>query len=138
MQVARKAVVVDDMDFCRAFLTDYLTEQSYQVMSFPSATDFIAHCTVDGRCLCSEPCVDLLLLDNKMPGLSGLDFLKKRSDLGCKLKSEQLAMFSGSWTKKEKQQAENLGCLTFPKPYDVSAMDSWLEGLEMKNRVCAK
>jgi DNA-binding NtrC family response regulator len=65
--MARILLIDDDSDFAE-FLRDKLSDQGHEVRG-----PFLAE---EGlRLLATEP-VDLVLLDNKMPGMSGLDFLE--------------------------------------------------------------
>jgi CheY-like chemotaxis protein len=127
-------VVIDDMEFCRDFLTDLLQERGYQVSSFDSARSFVVCAAAEERCPYTQPCADLVLLDNQMPGLSGIDFLTQQRAKGCQLKASQFAIFSGSWTPDEEKCVENFGCQIFSKPYDVNALFNWLDNLPKLNQ----
>lgn len=125
-----RAIVIDDMTSCREFLVELLESRGYQVQSYP---DLSAHplCKApESGCPTPLACPDVLLLDNRMPYMSGLEFLERQRRNGCRLDSKAKAIFSGSWSTEELQQAGQLGCRVFSKPFSVKIVEDWLEELE--------
>lgn len=60
--------IVDDDDDVREALEGYLQSLHYQAQTFASAEAFLASS--------ERAAVDCMILDNRMPGLSGLELLK--------------------------------------------------------------
>jgi len=127
-----RAIVIDDMSFCRDLLTDFLEERGYQVLSYPDVTSCPLFPARNAECDKAAPCADFLLTDNRMPHMQGLDFLELLSLGKCKINSLCKAIFSAHWTQEELAQANNLGCEVFHKPYDLDKLSSWLEAQERK------
>ena len=74
----RKSIfVVDDDEFVRGALKTLLRSAGYDVQTFESAEAFLDHAAEEGSCL--------LILDVRMPGLSGLELQKGLVDAGRKL-----------------------------------------------------
>ena len=69
-----RCIVVDDEPIARKGMEEYITEIAYlnHVGSFESAGD--------ARIFLSDQVVDLMLLDIRMPKLTGIDFLKELKD----------------------------------------------------------
>lgn len=124
-----KAVVIDDVAFCRSFLTDMLEDRGYEVTEFSAAVDFVGHCRANGQCPVEKACVDLLLTDNQMPHLTGLELLEAQAVKGCKLSKETRAIISGSWSVKDLKKAASLDCKTFAKPH-LDGLQNWLDRIE--------
>ena len=76
---AREPVVhiIDDDKGLRAAITDLLQSVGYQVASYESPTEFL-QADFDDRPAC-------LILDIRMPGVSGLDFQDQLTSEGCVL-----------------------------------------------------
>ena len=130
MQQKFRAVVIDDMDFCRDLLTDFLEDRGYQVLSLADATSCPLFPPRDINCPKQSACADFLLTDNRMPHMQGLDFLDLQATSECHLKTHCKAIFSANWTQEELDKAAQLGCKIFHKPYDLAALESWLDEQE--------
>lgn len=123
-----KALVVDDDPLCRDMLAEILLEKGYQVSLCPSPGEFFAQhesCQADVR-----PCVDVLISDNRMPGMCGVDFLTKlKGEFNCLLPVQQMALISGDWHPQDLNRAEELGCQIFSKPTPIDTLFAWLDSL---------
>jgi len=64
-----KIFVVDDERIIRVSLSDDLRDYGYEVNEFANASSALV--------MLNELTPDVIITDFKMPGLSGLDFLKK-------------------------------------------------------------
>jgi CheY-like chemotaxis protein len=125
-----KAVVIDDDLFCREFIAEILADRGYWVASYATAHS-LPFCNSKGDlCQCEHACAELLLTDNQMPRLTGLEMIEQQQAKGCKLTAGNRAVISGSWSPKERQKAQQLGCQTFVKPYDLKGIDDWLSACE--------
>lgn len=125
-----KAVVIDDVALCRDFLAEVLDDRGYEVTSYASAEDFV-HCSCPGdRCQAEQPCVELLLTDNHMPHLTGLELIEKQLAMGCKLAAGRRGVVSGYWKKSDLNKAEQLGCQVFEKPYNLKKLNDWFSACE--------
>ena len=122
-----KAVVIDDLDWCRELLTEILEEKGYAVRSYAQAETF-PFCSDPTRpCQSSEACADLLLTDNRMPNLTGLEMVAQQRARGCKLCQGKRAVISGSWTGAERGRAHALGCHVLEKPFNLKGLQAWLQ-----------
>jgi CheY-like chemotaxis protein len=81
------------------------------------------------ECICPQghACGDMLITDNRMPGMTGLEFVEHQSRRGCKGIVGNKLVVSGSWTPAEIATAEQLGCKVLHKPYNISQLVSWVE-----------
>jgi CheY-like chemotaxis protein len=125
-----KAVVIDDLDLFRDFLTELLKERGYDVVSYAAPDEF--GCGSNGECHCpkEQKDVDLLLTDNRMKPVSGLGLIEQQLHTNCRQLAKNRAVLSGSWTREEKEKAERLGCQTFEKPCNLGTLSAWLDKCE--------
>ncbi len=123
----KTAIVIDDHDFCRDLLGNYLREKGYIVMCADSASSCELYNDKLFKCSKEKPCSQVLLTDNQMPEINGLDLIARQMGGGCKVPMQKKAVISGTWTQDELTQAENMGCKVFYKPFDLAEIDEWLE-----------
>ena len=125
-----RAIVIDDMDFCRELLTDFLQDRGYQVISFPDPTTCPLFPARQSECPKQFACADFLLTDNRMPHLAGVDFLELQAQGKCKIEVSRKAILSAYWTVEDLSRVEQLGCRSVSKPYDLKRLGSWLDSQE--------
>jgi len=104
-----------------------LESRGYEVISAPDPTLCPIYATLEERCPHDEACGDFLLTDNRMPNMTGLEFVEAQNRRGCKGIVEHKAIISGTWSTQEREKAEKLGCKIFTKPYRVEEICSWLD-----------
>src|SRR6056297_1791443 len=122
----KTALLFEDNDFYREVLTEILHEKNFQVMAY---TDPKAFLTTKADC-CSannKPCADVMITDNQMPGMTGLEFLEHVEARGCKLPNASKAIISGNWAEQDHVQAMTLGCKVFHKPTSLDDLLIWLD-----------
>ncbi|APG27585.1 hypothetical protein A7E78_06895 [Syntrophotalea acetylenivorans] len=126
----KKAVVVDDDDYCRYSLSSFLRKNGYEVTCFDSGIYCELHKGSQSMCSKEEPCGHFFLTDNRMPGIDGLMLIARQNNGACKVPIEMKAVLSGAFTTDELAQAEKLGCKIFQKPYDFDEISKWLDQQE--------
>jgi len=123
-----RALVLDDYDIIISMLTEFLTNRDYEVFSFN--TPMVCPLQLIPECNCNENevCVDVIISDIEMPGMTGLSFIENHREKGCKC--QNVAVISGSWTANDLAKAEELGCKIFHKPFSMEKLGVWLDGVE--------
>jgi two-component system response regulator FixJ len=76
-ETSKSVFLVDDDEFVRDALKTLLRSAGYDVQTFESAEAFLDHD--------AEKLTGLLILDIRMPGMSGLELQKRLADAGRKL-----------------------------------------------------
>jgi len=125
-----RAIIIDDMEFCRELLTDFLETRGYEVLSFPDVTSCPLFSAQQLSCPKHSPCADFLLLDNLMPHMTGLDYLELQQQGCCLLNIDRKVIFSANWTADAQARAKELDCQFFHKPYDFDKLEAWLDEQE--------
>ena len=130
MSTKRKAVVIDDLELFRNLLTEVLERRGYEVTSFATPHEY--GCAKKNTCHCNSSVekIDLLLTDNRLSPISGLELIEQLKKLNCRQLAGHRAILSGSWTHEEKTKARQLGCHTFDKPCSVATINAWLDNFE--------
>lgn len=122
--------MIDDIDFCRDLLAEFLEIRGYQVLKYPDVTSCPLFSASSRPCPIHAACADILLLDNLMPHMTGLDFLELQQQGNCLFNIDNKAMFSANWTAADLARAKSLGCKTFHKPYEFKKLAAWLDEKE--------
>ena len=86
------------------------------------------HCDCDG----GLPCLDFLITDNRMPGMTGLEFIQLQAERGCRFEDQQKAIMSGTWREEERRLAQQLGFQVFRKPFNWNEFAAWLAASEQR------
>jgi len=126
MAIEKSILVIDDDELCLSVLSEFLDGDQYHVATFSRATCLMTIKAAE-RCPMKTPCYDVLITDNQMPGMTGLDFLALQQRCGCKIPDHRKAIISGNWCNENLGKAEQLGCQVFDKPYAFDQISNWLE-----------
>jgi two-component system nitrogen regulation response regulator NtrX len=97
-----RVLVVDDEPGVRAMLSAILGDEGYDVLSVPSGEDGVA--------LASERPFDAILLDVWLPGIDGLEALRRMREKGI---DAEVVMISGHGTIDTAVKATKLGAFDF-------------------------
>jgi DNA-binding response OmpR family regulator len=117
---------------CRKLLTDFLVLKGHEVFEYADPTDCQACFQTDVVCLHENSCADILLIDQNMPKMNGLDFIQLQIKLDCKGSARNRALMSANLTRPEIELATQLGCTIFPKPLSLRALLEWIESVKAK------
>ena len=121
-----RLIVIEDDKHCRELLSLILRQNDYDVISLAEPTACPLYSDLESECSHEDACGDFLLTDNRMPRMSGLQFIEIQQARGCKGAVHNKAVISASWTDDELKHAERLGCQIFSKPLDVENILKWL------------
>lgn len=123
--------VVDDDELVRASAADLLADAGYEVSSHASGNMFLMRADL------SAP--GIVILDLRMPGLSGLDVLARLAELGSPLRT---VMLSGAGQVPDAVAALKTGAYNYlEKPYRAAdllqAVDAAVASLEEAEAIAA-
>ena len=128
-----RVIVLEDDETSRKFITLMLKQRGYEVVSAADPTICPVYATPNQACPHEDACGDFLLTDNRMPNMTGLEFIEAQAQRGCKGIILNKAVMSGTWSAEELEKAQKLGCKIFTKPYRISEIIQWLE--EQKQQI---
>lgn len=122
----KTALIFDDNLECRSLMKDVAEMAGYEVMTFSDPTIFLNQREESCCHRETDPCVDLVMTDNQMPGMTGLEFLEMLKRNGCKLPDYNKCIISGAWSQDQLDVAKALGCKVFSKPASIEELQGWL------------
>jgi CheY-like chemotaxis protein len=125
-----KVVIFDDDKDVLDLLTALVTDRGHEALSYSEPTLCPLYLNLSCTCTSGEACGDILITDNHMPQMSGLEFIQEQSLRGCKGINRNKAILSGAWSPEELQLANSLGCKIFYKPFDIKEFIEWIEECE--------
>ncbi len=115
-----RVFVFDAEPTVRLFLSECLKRRGYEVFAFPHGFN----CSVcDGTV-----CADVIITDAVLSHGSGIEFLEKQREVGCR--NKHMAVMAGSWSREENEKARQLGFRTFTKPFTHTELNEWLDEVE--------
>ena len=124
----RRAVIFDDNDLIRFTLWHLFDQRGYEVFTFPEPglcpLHVVQECPFPG----DSSCADLIISDVNMFGESGIDFIEKLVEKGCK--QRRFALMSGTFSAADLVRGERLGCKLFTKPLKMAEVAAWVEEVE--------
>lgn len=127
-----RIILLEDEDLIRFSLSTKLSKLGFEVMSFSDPTQ--SPVFFEGTTDCPLPdgyrCGDFLLTDNRMPNMTGLEFIELQLNRGCRGIAKNIAIMSAFWSKEDIEKAQLLGCEIFQKPCEFEKIKSWLTSRE--------
>lgn len=84
------------------------------------------HCT----CPREEACADILITDNNLSNMTGLELIWQQHLRRCKGTTRNKAVISEAWSRDDYELAQSLGCKIFTKPIAVDEFLKWLDACE--------
>ena len=127
-----RIVLIEDDRYYREFLNGFLKSKGHEVFMPPDLTGCPVYDQTDGACPHEKTCGDVLLINHKMPKMTGLGFVRLQLEQCCKESVHNKALMSVNWTRNEKELATRLGCTIFSKPFRLNSLLDWLECVETK------
>ena len=123
-----KVLVLDDDVQCLNLTEAYFQHKGFEVSAYLQAT-----CPMfeQGAAYCSlnEPIYDLVVVDNDMLNMKGIDFLECIQEKGCKTPNSRKAIISGGISTEDRNRAKDLGVKVFDKPCSLATLDNWIESV---------
>ncbi len=121
-----RALVIDDDVYCLNIASEYFKFKGFEVTALdrPSCQGFKR---VDDGCEVMQPDYDIIVSDNRMPGMTGIDFFEFLDDVGCPIPVQRRALLTGDLTQEEFERASRRGVKVFNKPCSLGDLDLWLE-----------
>lgn len=109
-----------------------LSARGYEVQAFDEAVSCPIYSGQRNTCLAVRPCADIVLAENQMPVMTGIELLLLQSSSGCKTDNRNKALLAPVLDHKERQALEGLGCAFIAKPFRVRTLYSWLDECEKR------
>ncbi len=103
-----------------------LSAMGHQVLTYENPTICEVYSNSDSLCPKDFPCADIVITDNMMPKMSGVDYLTLMNERGCKIMTANKALISAGLTEEQIRYVESLGCRYFSKPFKIAEITTWV------------
>jgi len=124
MSGALCVMIIEDEDSVRESLQWYLEDLGHKVIAK------IAPAWGSGErgeeLLSNLACVDVLIVDQHLPGALGLDYIRQIQAGGCKIAPSRMLLVSGDASSIDMDQARALGVTVVQKPMTFQWFSEWL------------
>jgi two-component system chemotaxis response regulator CheY len=114
----KTAIILDDEPAILEYLELILETLGYEVKTYLSPV----LCPLYNETI---PC-DVLITDNNMPGMNGIEFIKHLRQQERKV--DRIAVMSGNWEDETFSEAEQLNCKIIKKPFEGDVIIDWVNG----------
>lgn len=122
----RTALVIDDDVFCLDIAVEYLSDKEFDITSSLTPTCPMIEQKLE-TCPMETHVYDIVLSDNHMPVMTGLELFELQRHGGCKVPPSHKALISGDISAKDQGRAENISYKVFRKPTSLDLLDSWID-----------
>lgn len=122
-----RILIIEDEESIRDSLQWFLEDLGHEV----TTTSVPHQCDVykGQKCARQKSCTDVLIIDQHLPGMLGLDFAEQLTERGCKGIISNMLLISGDATSVDMQRAKALGVSVVQKPMTFDFLEDWLRQL---------
>lgn len=127
-----RAIVVDDDAMILDVFRHLFENMGYEVLTADTPMTCAFYREHADTCPQHDRCTDILITDNNMPNMTGLELLEMQHHRGCKLTSKNKALMTGNEDSRISEHADVLGCQFFLKPVPISTIIAWVKECEKR------
>lgn len=131
MRNIRINIFDDDPTNLRLF-TAIMASRNYEVQAYDRAVVCPVYKTEVKECGRIKPCADIIITDNQMPGMTGIEMLLEQAQRGCRVDARNIAVASADLDHQQRKIVEGLGCVVFTKPFRLQDLVAWLDDCERR------
>jgi CheY-like chemotaxis protein len=129
----RIIILEDDKSISQLFKTLFACH-GCQVQFFSNPELFNCCALSESQCPLGSPCNDVLITDNMMPKMKGIELLSLLEQKNCKILNSNKALMSSSATSELLSEIDRLDCNFFKKPLSLSTVVKWLNACSERLR----
>ena len=127
-----RVIVCDNEDMVLDVFRHLFERMGYEVLTADTPITCAFYREHADTCPQHDRCTDILITDNNMPNMTGLELLEMQHHRGCKLTSKNKALMTGNADSRLSEHAAVLGCQFFPKPVHISTILAWAQECEKR------
>lgn len=109
-----------------------VSARNYEVYANDRAVVCPVYATPVEGCGRLKPCADIILTDNQMPQMTGIEMLLEQQRRGCRIDIRNKAVASADFDTAQRKIVEGLGCAVFHKPFRLNDIVAWLDDCERR------
>lgn len=124
-----RILIIDSDEASRESIAIFIEMLGYEptIALNPAACDLYS--PNPGDCTKESACIDILIIEQKMPGMTGLQLIQRQLDFGCTVSAQGKVIMSTNLTTEETQLANELGCHVLQKPVTFEALEEMLSSV---------
>jgi CheY-like chemotaxis protein len=126
-----RIIVLDLDEGNRELVSSIARIRGHEVLAFaePYSCPLYSHSECD--CPQDQACGDLMIIDTRMLKMTGLEFIRRQRDHGCKgALHNKLVLSTTAGKEEEIRFAKELGCKIIKKPFKVKDILDWIDECE--------
>lgn len=131
MRKLRVNIFDDDVSNLK-MLKIYMSRRDYEILTFDRPVVCPICSATSDKCNTLNPCADIIITDNQMPEMTGLEMLLHQAQKGCKIDIKNKMLMSSDLDNKEQKLLEELNCTFFSKPFKLNDLLGWLDDCEKR------
>lgn len=117
----------------RNLLGEVFSRRGYDVMSFNQPIICpVYQNNENGSCTNNHPCADVVITDQRMPVMSGIELLQAQAKNGCRLTPMNKALITAYLEESEQKALQDLGAFYLAKPFRMTDLSRWLDACEKR------
>lgn len=124
--------VFDDEPLNLDLFAAIVAARNYEVYASGRAIVCPVYSDQPETCSLLKPCADIILTDNRMPGMTGIEMLQEQAQRGCRIDVRNKALVSADLDAEQRKIAAGLGCAVFDKPFRLDDIFAWLDDCESR------
>lgn len=123
-----KVIIFEDEYLINYSLTKKISANGFEVLSFSDPTECPIFFGPEQKSQEDFDLVrgDYLLTDNRMPNMTGLEFVEQHMQNGWNGVFMNIAVMSAAWSDRDIVKAKKFGCEVFNKPLSIEEILVWL------------
>ena len=122
------ALILDDEPMILSLLQSILGRRGYHVEAYTTPKGCPQYVSEACPCETQTGCPHVILTDFDMPFVTGIEFIEKLKQRGCKC--QHIALISGLLDETALRRAAPLGVKVFTKPFHLKGLEAWLAEAE--------
>jgi len=112
-----KIIIIEDEESIRETMKWHFEDLGHEVLA-ASVPNFCRELNPQ-ECTATKRCGDLLFIDQNLPGVTGLEFVRWLFHRGCQLSPGHIWIMTGDLTAAVQAEAALLGCNAVAKPLSL-------------------
>jgi DNA-binding response OmpR family regulator len=127
-----RILIIDRDETVRETLGVFSEMLGYEPLYAEDAATCQAIHSANQSCSAENACAEILLIDQRLQTMTGLEFVERQIQKGCKAATNCKAVMSDALTKQEFMLARQLGCYVLQKPVTYEIFENWLQSISQK------
>jgi CheY-like chemotaxis protein len=122
-----KVILLEDDEDLREIIGMELRSRGFEVVEAAEPKCCPVYKDPGVACACTSACADILITDNKMPRMTGVEFIEHLAAGLCRMPACNKAVMSAGLSAADTERLCEMGCRVFEKPFPLAELHQWLD-----------